>query len=84
MAALEIVWRNPEEVQQRHWRLKKGVMPGIYVIEVFFPEKNRWASLYVLTMEKPVPAGKQAEAPQESGGLLRNWRRKSAAAVAME
>ncbi|HEX8816624.1 MAG TPA: hypothetical protein VF753_14090 [Terriglobales bacterium] len=50
MAALEIVWRNRAQGPKRQLRVKKGVVRGIYVVEVFFPEKDRWASLFALTL----------------------------------
>jgi hypothetical protein len=54
MAALEIVWRNPKSPRRRQWRVKKGVAPGIYVVDVFFPENDRWASLFALTLKDRV------------------------------
>jgi hypothetical protein len=51
MAALEIVWRNAVISPKRQMRVKKGVVRGIYVVEVFFPEKDRWAGLFALTLK---------------------------------
>ena len=69
MASLVIVWRNPNLPVLREWRVKKGVVPGIYVVEVYAPNVGRWASLFVLTVKKPEQATRQ----KHTHGKDRNW-----------